>query len=281
MSQPSQRRTLSSVLTNSTRDVISSSPGEISSQSTCEYVANRTLNRFPQTSDRSSLRIRNSKIRSPKSRRKSCTPCALAKCKCDLQQPCSCCIAKQKPCTFTDTQSVAAVKVILADVPETECIDTPSASSDVIFSPDALIPSSLKPCEVEKHMDVHYPFDVSPNMCLAAPPDLVIADQNWLNDTGKFVDKFSSPCLQDIFFDWNAPPGCSPLDFMPTLSPIYAPAETTPLGLISDPTHILIHSADLEPENAHQSAGELKRYCTFIIYRLPSPLTTRSQSKLL
>ncbi|KAF9645157.1 hypothetical protein BDM02DRAFT_3120649 [Thelephora ganbajun] len=198
------------------------------------------------------------KIRFPKSRRKSCAPCALAKCKCDLQQPCSCCIAKKKECTFTDTKSVIAVKVIPADIPETEC--TPSASSSITFTPDALVPSNFKSRAAEKHLEDRHPLDVSSDLCFAPPLDLTIANENWLDDTGQFIDQFNSSCLQDIFFDWNVPPGCSPLDFPSTFSPIYAPAETTPLGIIPDSTHILTPSAYLEPAHAQQSAGEFKRY---------------------
>ena len=212
----------------------------------------------------------NSKIRSPKSRRKSCAPCALAKCKCDLQQPCSCCITKKKECTFTDTQSITAVKVVPVGVPETDCTIAPPASPDIIFTPDALIPSNLKSCAADRHLDDSYALDVSPNICLTAPSDSMIADQIWLDDTGQFADQFSSSCLQDLFSDWNVPPGCSPLDFTSTFSPIYASAETTPFGIMSDPAHIVTPSAYLEPANTQQSVGELKRYCTLPISHAPA-----------
>ena len=253
------------LLSHSTRDVTFSSPVEISSQSTCEYAANRRPNQF-LSSDHSELSSsRNRKIRSPKSRRKSCAPCALAKCKCDLQQPCSCCIAKRRECTFADTMSVTAVKVTPAGVSETECTVAPSTSSNIIFTPDTLAPSGLKSCAVEKRLGDHYPLDLSPGTHLADPPDLVFADQSWLGDAGQFGDQLNSSCLQDIFFDWNVPPGCSPLDFTSTFSPIYASTETTPFGIISDSAHIMTPSAYLEPENTQQSTGELKRYCMFPI----------------
>jgi len=279
VSRLSRCRTSQPVLSGSIRDVTSNSPEETSSQSTCEYAANRTFDRPPIPM--CSAHVRSSKVKSPKSRRKSCAPCALAKCKCDLQQPCSCCIAKKKECIFTDTKSVTAVKVTPADVPETECSATPSASSDITFTPDALIPSDLKSCVAEKHPDERYPLDVSSDICLAAPPDLTISNQSWLDDTGQFADQYGSSCLQDIFFDWNIPFGCSPLDFTSTFSPIYTPTEATPLGIISDPTQIVTPSAYLEPSNAQQSASELKRYCKFLISRVSSQLTTRSQSSLL
>ena len=255
------------MLSDSTRDVISSLPEEISSQSTCEYVESRTSKPLPHTNNRRSAHAQCSKIRSPKSRRKSCAPCALAKCKCDLQQPCSCCIAKKKECTFADSKSVTAVKVIPADVPDR--IITPSASSDIIFTPDSLIPSNPKSCASEKSLDDRYSLDVSSNICLAAPSDLMIADHNWLDDTGQFVDQFSSPCFQDMFFDWNVPAGCGPLDFTSTFSPMYASMETTPFGIVSDPSHIVTPSAYLEPANTPQTSGEMKRYCT-----LPVPHTS-------
>jgi hypothetical protein len=183
-----------------------------------------------------------------------------------LQQPCSCCIAKRRECTFTDSKSVSAVKVTTPDVHETECIITPQTSSDIIFTPDDLIPPNPKSRTPEKHDPTRHPLDVSSNLCLTPPLDPSIVNQNWLGSTGQFVDQFSSSCLQDIFFDWNVPPGCNPLDFASTFSPIYASAETASLGVISDPTHILTPSAYLEPANAHQSAVELKRYRTFLVF---------------
>lgn len=213
---------------------------------------------------------RNSKIRSSKSRRKSCAPCALAKCKCDLQQPCSCCIAKKRECTFTEAKSVTAVRVTPADVSETECGTTPS-TSDIIFTPDNFISSNLRPCTPAKQPDSRYPLDVSSELCLAPPPDLTIPNQNWLTDTGQFVDQFSSSSLQDIFFGWNVPPGCSPLNFSSTFSPIYASAETTELGLIPDTSHILTPSTYLEPANAQRSVGELQRYRAFLVSVLYLP----------
>lgn len=153
-----------------------------------------------------------------------------------------------------------------ADVPDR--IITPSASSDIIFTPDALTPSDPQSCALEKRLDDHYPLDVSSDLCLAAPSDLMIADQSWLDDTGQFVDQFNSPCLQDIFFDWSVPAGCGPLDFTSTFSPVYASAETTPFGIVSDPAHIVTPSAYLEQANTQQSAGELKRYCTLPMYHV-------------
>lgn len=199
-------------------------------------------------------------------------PCALAKCKCDLQQPCSCCIAKKKVCTFADTKSVTAVKVIPADVSKTDCTIAPSTSSGIIFTPDALISPEPKHHVAEKHPDEHYPLDVSSGgLRLIAPSDLTIDNKDWLDGTGHFVDQPNSSCLQDIFFDWSTPPGCGPLDVPSTFSPIYASAETTPLGIVSNPAHILTPSTYLEPENAQQSTGELKRYCTFLICRVSPP----------
>ena len=272
VSSPNRHRTFSLVLSCSTRNATSSLPGEIFSLSTCEYVASRMLNRFLRPALRAHLHTRNSKVRSPKSRQKSCTPCALAKCKCDLQQPCSCCTAKNKECTFTDSKSVTAIKVTPAGISKAEFTATPSTSSDNIFTSDAFISSHLRSRAAEKHLDDRYPPDVSSNLCLAASLDLMIANQNRLDDTGQFIGQFNSPCPQDIFFDWNVPPGCSPLDFTSTFSPIYAPMETTSLGIISDSSHILTYSAYLEPESSHQSAEELKRYCMFLIHRLSSPL---------
>ena len=158
---------------------------------------------------------------------------------------------------------------------------TPSASSDIFFTPDAFTPSDPKPCAVGNRLNDRYPLDVSSGISLATPPDSTIANQSWLYDTGQFVDQFSSPCLQDIFFDWSVPPGCGPLDFTSTFSPLYVSTETTSLGMISDPTHIVTPSAYLELENVQQSAGELKRYCAFLICRVSSLLITQSQSKLL
>lgn len=188
-------------------------------------------------------------------------------------------MAKKKDCTYTDTKSVTAVKVIPGDVPER--ISAPSASSDTFFTPGAFILAGLEPCAVGKHIDDGSSLNISSGIYLAAPPDLAIANHNWLDDTGQFVDQFSSSSLQDIFYDWNIPPGCDPLDFTSTFSPIYASTETTPLGIISDPTHILTPSAYLEPDNAHRSAGELERYCMFLIYRVSPSLLTHFQSKLL
>lgn len=207
---------------------------------------------------------RNSKIRSPKSRRKSCAPCALAKCKCDLQQPCACCVAKKRECTFTETKSVIAIRVTPSDVPETDCNIIPS----VPFTPDDSIPSNLKPRAPEKQLDSRYPPEVSSDHCLAALPYSTIPNQNWLGDVGQFGDQFGSSCLQDIFFDWNVPPGCGPLDYSSTFSPIYAFADTTGSGVISDPTHILTPSTYLESTNARRSVGELSRYRTFPMFIL-------------
>lgn len=232
-------------------------------------------------SSRERLReTRNSKLRSPKSRRKSCAPCALAKCKCDLQQPCSCCIAKKRECMFTETKSVTAVRVAPADVSETERSITPSTSSDIIFTPDDFIPPNLKPCAPQKQIDSRYPPDVSPSLCLAPPPDLTVSNHHWLGDTGQPVDRFSSSCLQDMFFDWNVPPGCGPLDFSYTFSPIYASAETTRFGVISDLAHILTPSAYLEPTNTQRSVGELKRYRASLISVLLRFILTVSRSQL-
>jgi len=271
VSRPSQLRPFSPILSNCIRDAASSSPGKISSQSTYEYAANRMSIRFPRPVIGAHLRPRNRKIKSPKSRRKSCEPCALAKCKCDLQQPCSCCVAKKKMCTFPDTRSVIAVKVIPA-----------GASADITPTLEALTSPDLKYRVTEKHLGPeHYPLDVSSGMCLTAPSDSTIENQSWLDDAGQFVDQFNSSYLQDIFFDWSIPPGCSPLDLASTFSPIYASAETTPLGILSDPAHILTPSTYLESENARQSTGELKRYRTFLVDHVSPLLTTRSQSKSL
>ena len=185
-------------------------------------------------------------------------PCAQAKCKCDLQQPCSCCIAKKKECTFADTKSVTFVKVTPAGVPETE-------RAPDIFTPDALISPDPKSCAAGKDITDRYPLDVSSGTCLTAPSDLVVPYQNWLGDTGQFIDQYGSPCIQDVFFDWNVPPGCNPLDFTSAFSPMYAQTEITPLGIISDPVHAVTPSAYLEPANAQQSGGELNRYCTLSI----------------
>lgn len=220
--------------------------------------------RFP---DQHSTEPWYSKIRSPKSRRKSCAPCALAKCKCDLQQPCSCCVSKKKECIFTDTKSVIAVKVTPVGARGVECTTTPSASADAIFTPDALFPSDLKSYTPEGHPDGRHPLHISSNLCLTTSSDSSLAGQDWLDDTGQFANQFNSSCLQDIFFDWNVPPGCGPLDFASTFSPVYASAETTPLGIIADPAHILTPSTYLELPNAQQSAGELKRYCMSFVFR--------------
>jgi len=164
-----------------------------------------------------------------------------------------------QPSTFTDTKSIAVVKVSPADIPETEFTITPSASSSP--NPDALMPSDLRPRAAEQRFDDRYLLDVSSHVHLVASPGLAIGIQSWSTDTGQFVDQFSSSYLQDIFFDWNVSPRCSPLDFAPKFPPVYASMETTPLGIISDPAHILAPSVYSEPA----SASELKRYCTFLI----------------
>jgi len=68
------------------------------------------------------------------------------------------------------------------------------------------------------------------------------------------------------------------LDFASKFSPMCASTGRMSLGIIPDPRHILVY---LEPENAHQSTGELRRCCTFLICRASSPLITQSQPKLL
>ena len=190
-------------------------------------------------------------------------------------------MAKKKACTYTDAKSVTAVKVIPEDIPATERASAPSTSSEIFFTPDAFILAGPESHATGKHLEDHSSLDVPSNIYLAAPQDLTVANQNWLDDIGQFVDQFSSPSLQDIFYGWNVPPGCNPLDFASTFSPIYTPTEATSLGIISDPTHILTPSAYLEPDNAHRFAGELERYCMLPTYRASSLLLTRSQPKLL
>ena len=126
----------------------------------------------------------------------------------------------------TDTKSVTSVKVTPAGVSE-----TPSASPNIIFTPDALIPSGLNSYATGKCLNDRYSFHVSPDVRSAAPSDFIDLYLNWPDDTGQLIGQHGPPNLQDVSFGWNVPFGCNPLDFTPTFSLMYAPTEITPSGI--------------------------------------------------
>lgn len=182
--------------------------------------------------------------------------------------------------TFADTKSVTAVKVVPADVPRTECTVIPSASPDVILTPDVLTPSDLKPCTAEKHMHDRYRSMFLPTYVCPLPR--TSRSQTKTGYTTQTNPSTSSTLLVSKMY---------PSIGISFRSVVYSTSRRHPLrcmrrqkaflNIISDLTHILTPSAYLEPENAYQSAGELKRYCTFLICRDSSPLITQSQSKSL
>lgn len=120
---------------------------------------------------------RNRKIRPSKSRGRSCVPRTRAKSKRDLQQPRSCCTAKKKE--YRHRIRVSNPGGCFRDT------TIPSASPNIIFTPDALIPSGLKSYATEKCLNDRYSLDVSPDVRSAAPgfglhgPLLELARRHW------------------------------------------------------------------------------------------------------
>jgi hypothetical protein len=173
-----------------------------------------------------STHARNKKIRPSKSRRRSCVPRARAKCKCDLQQPCSYCTAKKK-------EHRHQIRHVCQSNSTGGCFrDTTIPSA----SPHHSYPRCPHP--IRSQISRHREASQRPLLAwiflqrmFSRPSDLTDPHQNWPDYASQFIDQYCFPGLQDVFFDWNVPPGCNPLDFTSTSSLMYAPTETTPLGI--------------------------------------------------
>jgi Fungal Zn(2)-Cys(6) binuclear cluster domain len=164
-------------------------------------------------------------VRLYKSRRKSCIPCATAKCKCDLQQPCACCKSRNKECIFpTDSSpdtspippgkhdwdiSDSLVTNAFDQVTHTQVSGQKLENSFDQSEPVSFV-STLMPVSHSEHASVElisliHNDDISPPFPLCAPSDLKSVYEFCRNSHTIYPHSFSTAPTSTIFLPLKAP----------------------------------------------------------------------------